>query len=47
MPQDDLLNSDDLGAWNKAAAKSAPGGQLDALNWVTPEGGAGPNYQNL
>jgi methylmalonyl-CoA mutase len=24
--------------WNKAAAKSAPGGQVDALNWVTPDG---------
>ena len=28
----------DLDAWKKAAAKAAPGGQLDALNWVTPEG---------
>jgi methylmalonyl-CoA mutase len=27
-----------LSAWEKAAAKSAPGGSLDALNWVTPEG---------
>ena len=25
-----------LKAWQKAAAKSAPGGNLDALNWVTP-----------
>jgi methylmalonyl-CoA mutase len=24
--------------WRKAAAKSAPGGQPDALNWVTPDG---------
>jgi len=24
--------------WAKAAAKSAPGGDLDQLNWVTPEG---------
>jgi methylmalonyl-CoA mutase len=24
--------------WALAAAKSAPGGKLDALNWVTPEG---------
>lgn len=30
--------SDSLAAWAKAAAKSAPSGQLDALNWVTPEG---------
>ncbi len=27
-----------LSAWMQAAAKSAPGGRLDALNWVTPEG---------
>ncbi len=27
-----------LSAWEKAAAKSAPGGSLDSLNWVTPEG---------
>ncbi|MBC7715516.1 MAG: methylmalonyl-CoA mutase [Pseudorhodobacter sp.] len=33
-----FLNSQALGAWQKAAAKSAPGGQVDALNWVTPEG---------
>jgi methylmalonyl-CoA mutase len=24
--------------WSKAAAKSAPGGDIDQLNWVTPEG---------
>ena len=24
--------------WRRAAAKSAPGGNLEALNWVTPEG---------
>jgi methylmalonyl-CoA mutase len=28
----------ELEAWRKAAAKSAPGGDLEALNWVTPEG---------
>jgi methylmalonyl-CoA mutase len=28
----------ELEAWRKAAAKSAPGGDVDALNWVTPEG---------
>ncbi|MCE1186328.1 MAG: methylmalonyl-CoA mutase family protein, partial [Rhodocyclales bacterium] len=28
----------DLGAWAKAATKSAPGGDLSKLNWVTPEG---------
>ncbi|MEY4653762.1 MAG: hypothetical protein RI884_2343 [Pseudomonadota bacterium] len=27
-----------LEAWAQAAAKSAPGGQVDALNWVTPDG---------
>ncbi len=27
-----------LEAWAKAAAKSAPGGDVEALNWVTPDG---------
>ncbi len=27
-----------LEQWNKSAAKSAPGGDVAALNWVTPEG---------
>jgi methylmalonyl-CoA mutase len=27
-----------LEQWAQAAAKSAPGGRLEALNWVTPEG---------
>ncbi|HET9701855.1 MAG TPA: methylmalonyl-CoA mutase [Burkholderiales bacterium] len=27
-----------LDAWRKAAAKSAPGGKVESLNWVTPEG---------
>ena len=27
-----------LHAWQKAAAKSAPGGDVSALNWVTPDG---------
>ena len=27
-----------LAQWEKAAAKSAPGGDVAALNWVTPEG---------
>jgi methylmalonyl-CoA mutase len=30
--------SSHLDAWRKAAAKSVPGGDLSALNWVTPEG---------
>lgn len=38
MPDDTLLNSDALPAWQKAAARSAPGGRVDALDWVTPEG---------
>ncbi|ATE61043.1 methylmalonyl-CoA mutase [Thauera sinica] len=28
----------DLEAWKKAAARQAPGGDLDKLNWTTPEG---------
>ena len=27
-----------LADWAKAAAKSAPGGDIQALNWVTPDG---------
>ena len=27
-----------LAQWHKAAAKSAPGGDVAALNWTTPEG---------
>ena len=27
-----------LEQWAKAAAKSAPGGHVDALNWITPDG---------
>jgi methylmalonyl-CoA mutase len=27
-----------LAQWQQAAIKSAPGGKVDALNWVTPEG---------
>ncbi len=27
-----------LEAWHKAAAKSAPGSDVDALNWLTPDG---------
>ncbi|HEY5764103.1 MAG TPA: methylmalonyl-CoA mutase [Rhodocyclaceae bacterium] len=33
-----LPDSSQLDAWTKAAAKSAPGGQVEALNWITPEG---------
>jgi len=39
MSRDDSLpNSAQLDAWRAAAAKSAPGGDVDALNWHTPEG---------
>jgi len=30
--------SSSLEQWHKAAAKSAPGGNVEALNWLTPEG---------
>ncbi len=32
------FTSANLEAWQKAAAKSAPGGDVSALNWVTPDG---------
>ncbi|MFA7558186.1 MAG: methylmalonyl-CoA mutase, partial [Hydrogenophaga sp.] len=32
------FNPATLEAWTKAAQKSAPGGDLNALNWVTPDG---------
>ncbi|WP_284614919.1 methylmalonyl-CoA mutase [Aquabacterium humicola] len=32
------FNRATLDQWAKAAAKSAPGGDVSALNWVTPEG---------
>src|SRR6201991_2871600 len=32
------LDSASIAAWAKAAAKSAPGGDASALDWVTPEG---------
>ncbi len=38
MSKDDILNSDSIGVWTKTAAKSAPGGNPDALVWTTPEG---------
>ena len=31
-------DSPKLRAWRKAAARSAPNGDLAALNWTTPEG---------
>ena len=38
MSDDKLLNSDSLAAWQKAAARSAPGGDTERLTWITPEG---------
>jgi methylmalonyl-CoA mutase len=32
------FQSASLDAWTKAAAKSAPGGDVSALNWLTPDG---------
>ncbi|MBH9553100.1 methylmalonyl-CoA mutase [Inhella gelatinilytica] len=32
------LTPDDLQRWQRAAAKSAPGGDVNQLNWLTPEG---------
>ncbi|MQY51422.1 methylmalonyl-CoA mutase [Rhodocyclus tenuis] len=32
------LDSSQLDAWKKAAAKSAPGGDVEALTWMSPEG---------
>ncbi|NUZ08175.1 methylmalonyl-CoA mutase [Piscinibacter koreensis] len=34
----DATNPDALDRWRAAAAKSAPHGDVDALNWITPEG---------
>ncbi|MCL2011330.1 MAG: methylmalonyl-CoA mutase [Cystobacterineae bacterium] len=33
-----LNDSQNLNAWEKAASKSAPEGDIEKLNWVTPEG---------
>ncbi|MBX3605815.1 MAG: methylmalonyl-CoA mutase [Piscinibacter sp.] len=40
MGHDDhtVPNSEAIAQWQKAAAKSAPGGRLEALDWHTPEG---------
>ncbi|NBU24769.1 MAG: methylmalonyl-CoA mutase [Gammaproteobacteria bacterium] len=38
MDRDDNLTSAQLGAWEKAAARSAPGGDPGRLAWTTPEG---------
>ncbi len=38
MPDQPAFATATLDQWAKAAAKSAPGGQVDRLNWVTPDG---------
>jgi methylmalonyl-CoA mutase len=38
MPVNDDFPAATLEQWARAAAKTAPGGDLAALNWVTPEG---------
>src|SRR5512135_1586480 len=38
MPVNDDFPAATLEQWARAAAKSAPGGDIAALNWVTPEG---------
>jgi len=37
-PPNDFSDSRQIDAWQKAASKSAPGGEVANLNWVTPEG---------
>ncbi len=38
MAERKALDSSSIGEWRSAAARSAPGGNVDALNWITPEG---------
>jgi methylmalonyl-CoA mutase len=38
MSQSSEFRAATLEQWRQAAAKAAPGGRLDGLNWVTPEG---------
>jgi len=38
MSKDPEVSTPPMEAWNKAAAKSAPGGDVRALDWNTPEG---------
>ncbi|MCG3190334.1 MAG: Methylmalonyl-CoA mutase [Burkholderiaceae bacterium] len=38
MSQSNEFSAATLEQWRQAAAKAAPGGRLDGLNWVTPEG---------
>ena len=38
MPDQKLPTSQALAAWRDSAGRSAPGGNVDSLNWITPEG---------
>src|SRR5688572_465317 len=38
MSQAPEFQTADLAAWAKSAAKAAPGGQVEKLNWITPDG---------
>ena len=38
MSNEQFLDSSSLDAWEKAAAKSAPNGDVEVLNWITSEG---------
>ncbi|MDQ6680242.1 MAG: methylmalonyl-CoA mutase family protein, partial [Pseudomonadota bacterium] len=38
MSDPKLPNAEALAAWRADATRSAPGGNVEALNWVTPEG---------
>jgi methylmalonyl-CoA mutase len=38
MADEKTMDSQSIAAWRAAAAKSAPGQRLEALDWVTPEG---------
>src|SRR5580765_1268936 len=38
MSLEPIFKSSTLDAWQEAASRSAPAGNLDALNWTTPEG---------
>jgi methylmalonyl-CoA mutase len=41
MESEKGLDSANMATWMMAAARSAPGGDVSALNWITPEGIAG------
>ena len=37
-PNEPVYPQPDVEAWKKAAAKHSPGGDIEKLNWITPEG---------